>query len=90
MLHFSLHLSFSLHLFLLHLNFLLHLVKLVKFLLHSGKAVVEETVQTACVIPVSVQVLTVSSFGMRSPLQEYTIDCPARNWPLMSAGIVVA
>ena len=62
----------------------------VQCLLHVGKSAVVGTDHWAGDVPVSVHVLTVASFGIRSPLQEYKIVFPARNWPLISAGKVTA
>ena len=57
---------------------------------HVGKSAVVRTDHWAGDVPVSVHELTVASSGMRLPLHEYTIELPARNWPLISAGTVIA
>ena len=54
-------------------------------LLQFGNNVVDHT---AIGGPTSWHVIVVDSLGMRSPLQEYTISSPARNWLLISVGFV--
>ena len=54
-------------------------------LLQSGINLVDHT---AIGGPKSWHVIVVGLSGMRSPLQEYSISSPARNWPLMSVGVV--
>ena len=42
----------------------------------------------AICVPISLHVIVVDSSGLRSPLQEYSIVSPARNWLLISVGVV--
>jgi len=66
-----------------------YLLTLLLYLLHVGSGVIVTSGrQTLLVPPSSMHVSVVGAFGMRSPLQEYSIVSPARNKPVMSVGVV--